>query len=152
MFLLQSNELLDHTTNIIHEKTQQHAFSVDLTVAEIYTFSGAGSLDFGGSEFQPAPAEPVDPEKKKEEDDYGWWTLGSGIYKAIFNEQLKNREDTLAVIAPHQHASEAGILAETVLIPPERKAEPVSYIFRVPAVGCHIKENARIATLHILAD
>lgn len=152
MFLLQSDELLDHTKDIIHKDTQQHKFSFDLSVAEIHTFTEAGSLDFGGSEFEPASSRSIAPEKQNADDKYGWWNLEQGMYKAVFNEQLQNNEDTLTIISPHEHAIQAGIIAGTNLITDEVNKEQLSMNFQVPAVGCRIKENARFANLQILAD
>lgn len=152
MFLLQSDELLEHAGDIIHKDTQLHKLSLDLTVDQVQRFDGEGALDFGGSEFRPAAAKTITPRKRNEDDDYGWWDLQQGSYKAIFNETLQNHEDTLAIVSPHQHASEAGIIASTNAVTSESVTDQLALNFQVPSAGCRIKENARFATLHILAD
>lgn len=152
MFLLEGDELLEHAGNIIHEKTQKHSLNLDLTVSEIYRYTQPGSLDFGGSEFEPAEAERVDPVKQSKNDDYGWWILKEATYKAVFNESLSNLEDTLVAIAPHSHALEAGIVTNTLLLSVDGSLETLGMNFRVPVAGCNIKENARFATLHIFAE
>ena len=151
MFLLQSDELLDHARDIIHKETQHHKFSLDLTVTEIHQYIAPAALDFGGSEFEAASTELVEPQKLNIEDDYGWWQLQQGTYKAVFNEELQHLEDTLAVISPHNHADEAGIIAGTKLISSEAQTDRITLNFQTPSMGCRIKENARLATLHILA-
>jgi len=106
MILLQSDELGNHLQSIIHRDTQQHQSHFDLTVDKIHRFTKAGSLDFGGSEFEPAGKELVDPQKN-DGDDYGWWHLTGGTYQATMNEQIKETEDTTALLAPHEHARKA---------------------------------------------
>lgn len=152
MFLLDSDELLEHTSNIIHKDTQKHKLNLDLTVSRVVKFTEAGSLDFGGSEFEPAAGKIIDPVKQSKNDDYGWWILKEGTFKAVFNETLHNLEDMLVAIAPHPHALDAGLVANTQLISVDHDPEELSMNFRVPKAGCNIKENARFATLHILAE
>ncbi|MDR8392607.1 hypothetical protein NC796_15735 [Aliifodinibius sp. S!AR15-10] len=150
MNLAKSSKIDEHLVNIIHEGTQQHRSSFDLSVAEIHSFASPGSLDFGGSEFESATTMPVKPKKRNQGDDYGWWNLEEGHYKAIFNEQITDNEDILVIISPHRHASEAGIIAGTNVITGETDTGKLALNFRVPSVGCKIKENARFATLHIM--
>ncbi len=149
MILLQSDELGNHLQSIIHRDTQQHQTHFDLTVAKVHRFSKAGSLDFGGSEFEPAGKELIDPQKK-EDDDYGWWHLSEGTYQATMNEQIKDVEDTIALLAPHHHAQEAGIIANTQILS-SNAGQPVTMNLQIPRAGCNIKENARIAVLYLLA-
>lgn len=152
MFLLESDELLEHTANIIHKKTQQNNLHLDLTVSEIYRFTQSGSLDFGGSEFEPAKTEKIAPVKQSKNDEYGWWILDDASYMAVFNESLENLEDTLIAISLHSHAIQAGLLANTQLHSANGDLETLSMNFRAPVAGCNIKENARFATLHIFAE
>lgn len=152
MFLLDSNEVLEHLSNIIHKDTQQHKRSVDLTVSQIHQFTKAGSLDFGGSEFEAAKSKVIDPVKQSKNDDYGWWILKEGSHKAVFNESLQKIEDSLIAIAPHSHALDAGLVANTQLFSIDDNAGTLSMNFHVPKNGCNIKENARFATLYILAE
>lgn len=150
MILLKADELNNHLESIIHRETQQHDNHFDLTVSEIYSFTGAGILDFGGSEFQPADTERVSSEKKSDEE-YGWWYLSEGIYRATMNETIMEFEDTIAVLAPHAHTQEAGIITNTAMLSSRDEGQKVTVNFRVPEPGCHIKENARFAVIYLLA-
>jgi deoxycytidine triphosphate deaminase len=152
MILLQSEELINHLGSIIHRDTQQHPNHFDLTVTEIHELTEAGSLDFGGSEFQPAHKRPVETQKKNPEDDYGWWHLSKGMYQATMNEQIKEFKDTIAFIAPHSHTQQAGIIANTIILSSEEEGNSITMNFRVPEAGCNIKENARFAVLYLLAS
>lgn len=152
MILLKSDELSDHLDSIIHQETQQHKNHYDLTVNEIHKVTEAGSLDFGGSEFQPADTQRIDPQKKDEDDDYGWWHLPKGTYKAVMNETLKEFEDTIALLSPHAHAQQAGIITNNVILSSEEEGHSITVNFTVPKAGCNIKENARFAVLYLLAN
>ncbi len=151
MKLLSSDDILDLTGNIIHEDTQLHEQHLDLTVAEVHRLTGAGSLDFGGSEFTPAASEPILPEKENPNDKYGWWDLKIDTYKAVFNESVEVPENAIAVITPHSHAEKSGVIINTLFISHEDDLNDFYMNFRVPVAGCKIKENARISTLRFLS-
>lgn len=152
MILLQADELINHVGSIIHQETQQHENHIDLTVAKIHQFTEAGSLDFGGSEFQSAQKRVIDPQKKNKDDDYGWWHLRKGIYQATMNEKIEEFEDTIAFLAPHSHTQEAGIISNTNIFSGSEEGKSITMNFRVPETGCNIKENARFAVLYLLAS
>lgn len=152
MILLQSDELTNHIGSIIHQDTQQHDNHFDLTVDTIHQFTEGGSLDFGGSEFQPAEKRLIDPQKKNADDDYGWWHLRKGTYQATMNETIKEFEDTIALLTPHPHAQQAGIVANTNILSSAQEDQAVTINFYVPEAGCNIKENARFLVLYLLAS
>ncbi len=154
MAILQANTLVQHLKSLIHQPTQQHHNHIDLTVESIHNVNQAGSLDFGGSEFKAAQTIAIEPQKKNPSDDYGWWHLRKGTYKAVMNEGLKDIDDKLAIISPHNHFVEAGIIAHSLFISggDTHELENLELNFQVPEAGCNIKENARIATLYIIED
>lgn len=152
MILLQADELVGHIGSIIHQETQQHDNHFDLTVGQVHQLTEAGSLDFGGSEFQAAKKRVIEPQKKDEEDDYGWWHLRRGTYQATMNEEIKEFEDTIAFLGPHSHTQQAGIITDSKLLSSQEEGERVTMNFRVPKHGCNIKENARFAVLYLLAS
>ena len=49
--ILSGEQVAKLVKNLIYEKTQVHAESVDLTVKSISRIATTGSIDFGGSEF-----------------------------------------------------------------------------------------------------
>ena len=150
MQLIRSNSLADHLTSIIHQDTQEHDEHFDLTVAEVYQFTESGSLDFGGSEFQPAEKRELEAKKKNDDDEYGWWHLRKGTYQVTMNEQLTNLEDGMALVAPHEHVQQSGVLANTNILSDEKEELPITMTIQVPEAGCNIKENARFAVVYIL--
>lgn len=150
MSLLKSEELLKYISNLIHKDTQQHERHFDLTVSEIHLLTGAGSLDFRGSEFNANQSVPVNPEKMNSGDKYGWWKLKKGTYRAFFNESINEAQNFTAIISPHFHAREAGLISNTYLMASGEALGTLSMNFLVPEAGCNIKENARIATLFMI--
>lgn len=151
MFFLKSDELQNHVESIIHKDTQQHETHFDLTIDTIHKLTKAGSLDFGGSEFEAAETELINPQKNKG-DDYGWWNLSQGHYHATMNETVKEVEDTIAFISLHPHARKAGIISNTSVLSNQQNGSPITLNFITPDPGCNIKENARFATLYLLAS
>lgn len=150
MKLLESEEILEQISDIIHEDTQLHDRHLDLTVAEVHRLTESGSLDFGGSEFTPAGTEPINPEKRNPNDDYGWWDLKIDTYKAVFNESIEIADNSIAIITPHSHAEKAGLIINTLFLTSKDDLNDLEMYFHVPVAGCKIKENARIATLRYL--
>ena len=81
------------------------------------------------------------------EDDYGWWTLNQGIYLVRFNEKLDIQKNKIAIIAPHTHTVQAGIIINTQLIARNNlDSGEITTTFQVPETGTAIKENARFAS------
>lgn len=150
MFLLESEELEGYARHFTNKDIQRHKLHLDLTVAEIHQYTGAGSLDFSGSEFMPSPSIRIDSEKRSHTDTYGWWTLGPGTYYAVMNEELQQMNNMLAIIAPHPYTRRAGIVANTGVVGEENYEKQLKLEFQVPKCGVNIKENARFAVLSIL--
>lgn len=150
MGFLSSKQSMDFISGIIHADTQRHADRIDLTVSKVHRITGAGTLDFGGSEFKPATSEKLNPEKQKPEDDYGWWKLGQGPYKITFNESLDLPEGVFGIIVPHVHAREAGLIANSIIFSSDDTEKSLFMNVTVSEAGCNIKENARIATIYLL--
>lgn len=151
MFFLKSDELRNHVQSIIHKDAQQHETHFDLTVDTIHKFTNAGSLDFGGSEYEASETKLIEPQRN-EGDDYGWWNLPQGHYQATMNETVKDVEDTIAFISLHPHSRDAGIIANTAISPNQQNGNSIILNFIVPETGCNIKENARFAVLYLLAS
>lgn len=151
MSFLAFDELKRKVSNLIHEDTQRHDHHLDLTVAEVHRINGAGSLDFGGSEFKPATTEKLKPEKQKADDDYGWWKLQQGPYKVIFNESVKVEDSTAALISAHPHARQSGLISDSYVLS-DNNSEVISMNVTVSEAGCNIKENARLGELRLISS
>lgn len=142
--LTNSEIIISNIKDIIHEKTQRHENSIDLTVNKIMKLNNRGSLDFGGSEFKPSDVEEIPSEKKSTDDKYGWWNLEEGIYLLEFNEKLVKEH---GLLQPLQRLIQTGSYIPTQII--EKEGE-IQTILIVGKNGIDIKENARIAGLYQL--
>lgn len=130
---------------IIHEETQVSDRGVDLTVNCVSRSTSPTNLDFGGGEEDLGEIEKLSPEKKSEDDKYGWWNLEGGIYIIDFNEEI-NVTEGLGMVAPLERLTEGGSFHTGIVFTGKLKKRPVLY---VNPSGLNLKENARISRLSI---
>lgn len=142
-----NNSLLELIHDLIHEETQVQGNRVDLTVNRVFELTEAGALDFGGSEFEPAETQQLEPVKKNPDDDYGWWHLDSGTYQVEYNEQLSPGEQTLLLV-PLQRVIKAGASHEAYVVTGD--SDTFRTVLHVGDSGCNLKENCRLTGVHLL--
>lgn len=130
---------------LVHLDTQRAPSGIDLTADEIYRTTGSGQLDFGGSEFQAVPREPITPVLDDPDDDYGWWTLEQGAYVVRYNESLRLDEGQKAVVSPLERTLHAGAHHGAFLLDDGR--DPLETLLVVSRMGCRLKENCRLSRL-----
>ncbi|HMA69574.1 MAG TPA: hypothetical protein VKN74_06850 [Candidatus Mcinerneyibacterium sp.] len=137
----------DYFENIVYDKTQNEDCFFSLTINNIYSFESKGELDFGGSEYIKSKFKKINPEKKDEDDKYGWWFLDEGIYKARLNEKVKKINESITlIIEPHKRLLDCGVTHNTEIITNKGKIE---VFLQVGENGVNIKENARISTVKV---
>ncbi|MCH6567730.1 MAG: dCTP deaminase [Nitrospinae bacterium] len=142
---LTGEEVLALLTGLIHPPKQVGPASVTLTVRAVEKVVGPGSLDFGGSEWQPVETEPVEAVKTDTQEPYGWWDLGRGRYRLAYNEAGAVADGHIGLLAPWAEAVSSGLIHPTVFLPPG--AQISSIVVAVGAFGIRIKENARVSEL-----
>jgi len=148
MNLLTGDRLMDRLAGVIHRDTQAFSSGIDLTVGRVSEFSGAGALDFGGSEFEAASARVMEPELAGPDDDYGWWRLGRGRYRIRFNERVDLEEGEMVLVTPHRRLLDAGAYHPTFLATADDEA--LTTLLTVAAPSCRLKENCRVARALVL--
>lgn len=146
--ILSGEQVAKLVKNLIYEKTQVHAESVDLTVKSISRIATTGSIDFGGSEFASGQRVPLVSKKLDPADKYGWWFLATGDFLVEYNEELALPPHHLGILQPHERLLENGVSHSTRFIT-EPIARPMSLI-HVCQADVRIKENARISKLLVL--
>ena len=146
MRLLQGDEIVAVVDSIVHAKTQLEKNSLDLTVASIHRINKRGSLDFGGSEMQPAETVPLTSHKKGDDEKYGWWELRQGLYILCYNERLELSENLIGYLCPHPRLTQTGCTHTASYIQPGDK---LSAVLHVPVAGCALKENCRVSRLQL---
>lgn len=152
MALANSDQLTKSINDLVHQDTQKQEHCLDLTLSEVHEFTGPGSLDFGGSEFEPAATEIIEPEKKNPDDEYGWWNLRGGIYHAVCNESFKPLENHAIFVVPHEHAQKAGVMVNTIVASKGRNGDAIRLLIHISEAGCNIKENARFASAYMVSE
>lgn len=140
----------EQTTDLLHLDTQEFPFGVDLTVAEVHQITGPGSLDFGGSEFEEAPTELLEPVKRNPDDDYGWWPLQQGTYLIRYNEGVELDDDEVGLVQPHPRLMLAGGHHPSFTV--FGAEDDLFTLLSVGSGGCNIKENSRVSRLLILGS
>jgi hypothetical protein len=131
-------ELFD---GIVHEPSQSAGAGFDLTVDRVLEVTGAGRIDFGGGELEPAAIEPVPTEKRDPEDDYGWWHLGAGRYLLEYNESITSAAPRLTV-QPRTELLERGGAHPTITVGTLPRMS-----LSIGGAGLSLKENARVSTV-----
>lgn len=151
MFDINIDNANDFIKNILHEKTQVNNGTFHLSAGNIYEITSTGELDFGGSEFKQSDLNKIKPEKKSEDDKYGWWFLDKGTYIVKFNENLaKNKLKNYSfIISPLKRLIECGAIHETKII---TNNIDLKIVLKVAEKGVNIKENSRISKLTILEN
>ncbi|MBD3296321.1 MAG: dCTP deaminase [Candidatus Omnitrophica bacterium] len=137
-----------YAEHILSEKHQVHEYSLDLSVNSVYAVKKAGDLDFGGSELKSANMEQVLPQKRSEEDKYGWWNLTSGEYIVEFNEKVVVPDNCIASIQPLSETLRAGVTHPSLTYSSGEQVEMT--LLLVGKSGLHIKQNARISSLRAM--
>lgn len=148
MNYLQGKHVAAVLKGIISEKHQRHHHETDLTVNAVFRLTGAGAVDFGGSEELAAPREELSPVKETSDAKYGWWKLRAGSYIVRFNEVPALTEDQIGFIQPHERLISAGATHPSFYFREER--DSLETAITVGSGGIHIKENARVSKLLIL--
>ena len=140
--LEEGKEFLNNIKDIIHEETQVHKRSIDLTLSKVYRIENRGNLDFGGNEFKKSELKEITAEKKTEDDKYGWWNLKQGMYIVEFNEELMGK---YAILQSIPRLLQTGCFLPMQII---EKNNKIQSLLNVGPQGVNIKENARIATVY----
>jgi dUTP pyrophosphatase len=119
----------------------------DLTAGEIHRFKGHGNLDFSNSEREIPETEKVEPVKKEEEDDYGWWKLEKGAYKVVMNEKVDIPEHLTAFAYPRSSLLRMGCSIENAVWDAGYTGTGSFLLVVENDQGVDIKENARVNQL-----
>jgi len=147
MQLVTGKEAVQRVRNLVSEKHQVHAYSVELTVKLISSLNPTGEVDFGGSEYVPAQPGHLPTHQKHSQDRYQWWNLVHGAYQVEFNETLELAPDEIALLEPHERLVRAGASHPVQFL--RGNIDPVVTLLNVGCARLQIKQNARVATLRV---
>ncbi len=147
MELVSGKEAVKRVRNLISDKHQVHAYSVELTARHISNLGPTGEIDFGGSEYVAAQTSPLPTHQKHSQDRYQWWTLVHGAYQLEFNEALELAPDEMALLEPHERLLRAGASHPVQYL--RGKFDPMVTLVNVGCARVQIKQNARVSTLRV---
>lgn len=145
MRVLDAEETRDCVTDLVHFDTQRARTGLDLTVEAVFRVTGSGALDFGGSEFEPAGRDEIEPELAAPDDEYGWWELGPGSYVVHYNEGVDLHGDQLGRIYPLSRLQQAGASHPAFVV--QGGHDTLTALLTVGRGGCDLKENCRVSRL-----
>lgn len=143
--ILNADETADRVERLIHLDTQRASRGLDLTVGAIARVTEGGRLDFGGSEFEPAGRETLEPRLAAEEDEYGWWRLDPGSYVIRYNERLVLEPEQTGQVLPLARLLRAGAFHPSFVV--EGSEDRLETLLTVGSGGCEFKENCRVSRL-----
>lgn len=143
--ILDADETAAHVEGLIHLGTQRAPRGLDLTVGSIARITGAGRLDFGGSEFEPARREELEPRLAAEADEYGWWRLDPGSYVIRYNERLVLEPEQTGQVLPLARLLRAGASHPSFVV--TGTEDRLETLLTVGSGGCELKENCRVSRL-----
>ena len=146
--ILEGRQTVGLLTNLIHEKKQARAKSVDLTIKSLSRVATTGCVDFGGSEYTPGEKVALAPRKMDPSDEYGWWHLAAGDFLVEYNEELSLPARHLGILQPHERLIECGATHGVRFI--TESGERLLALIHVCQADVRIKENARISNLIVL--
>jgi dUTP pyrophosphatase len=133
-----------------HLETQLGANGFDVTVDEIHRYTGTGKLDFSNGERELPETEPIKPEKKSGEDEYGWWSLGPGVYKIVMNERVDIPNDLVGFAFPRSSLLRMGATINNAVWDSGYTGRGEFMLTVENPEGIEIKENARVNQLVFL--
>lgn len=127
--------------------TQLQPNGFDVTAKEIHRIKGSGKLDFSNSEREIPDSEPVEPEKKDEADEYGWWKLEKGVYKIVMNEKVDIPNNVVGYAYPRSSLLRMGATIENAVWDSGYTGRGEFMLIVENEDGIQIKENARVNQL-----
>ncbi len=146
--ILEGRDVAKLLGNLVYEKKQVHAESVDLTVKSVSRIATTGSLDFGGSEYESGRRIELEARKADPSDKYGWWFLAAGDFLIEYNEELSLPPHHLGILQPHERLIETGATHGVRII--TEPGEKLVSLMHVGQADVRIKQNARISELVVL--
>lgn len=136
--------------NYPHLDTQIQPNGFDITVSKIFRFKEGGRIDFSNSEREIPDCEEIEPKKRSEEDEYGWWKLEDGAYKVMMNERVNLPKDLAALGFPRSSLLRMGAFTQNAVWDAGFSGEGEFILVVENSEGIEIKENARVAQLVFL--
>ena len=145
--LIEKEKLIENYINLDKQLTPN---GFDATVNAIFEFDSQGALDFSNNERVLPKGRQIPPEKKKEDDKYGWWQLSPGAYKVKTNEQINMPNNLVALAFSRTSLLRMGAFTQNGAWDAGFKGKSEFILVVQNPHGISIKQNARIVQLVFL--
>jgi dUTP pyrophosphatase len=136
--LIEEHQLV---TGFIDMATQLQPSGFDISLESIEAFRGGGAVDYGNKERVLAETEPLTP------DDDGWFNLGQGCYKVVYNETVRMPLNVAALARTRSTLLRNGATLGTAVWDPGYQGRSSSLLVVHNPHGIRLKKDARIAQL-----
>ncbi len=123
----------------LHLQTQPNG--LDLTLAEINAFEGAGAVGVDNAGRVLPPLRSLTP------DATGWWSLQPGVYQVLYNEVVALPVDLMALGRPRSSLNRCGVTMHTAVWDAGYEGRSTSIMQVMNPAGFRVQQNARIAQL-----
>ncbi len=145
--LITSKKLVE---GFIDLKIQLTPNGIDITVAEVFSFVGAGALDFSNKERIISEVKPLTPEKLNPQDRFGWWKLAPGAYKVRTNETFNMPHDLAALAFTRSSLLRCGVFIQNAVWDAGFCGKAEFILVVQNPFGFRLKQNARLIQLVFL--
>ena len=139
--LIEEERLIE---GYIDLKTQLQPAGFDLSLAEVYEYIEAGSVDFTNEERRLPETRPLKP------DEEGWFRLPRGCYLIVYNEAVRIPLDIVAIARPRSTLLRCGASIETAVWDPGYEGRSSSLLVVHNPNGIRLKRDARVTQLLFL--
>ena len=139
--LIEEERLIE---GYIDLETQLQPAGFDLSLAEVYEYIDAGSVDFTNEERRLPEMRPLKP------DGEGWFRLPRGCYLIVYNEAVRIPLDIVAIARPRSTLLRCGASIETAVWDPGYEGRSSSLLVVHNPNGIRLKRDARVTQLLFL--
>ena len=136
--LIEEEQLI---TNFVDLEKQLQPSGFDLSLSEVRSFEGSGSVDFSNEERVIAPSTLLQP------DGEGWYTLVAGCYTLVYNEVVRMPLDVSAIARTRSTLLRSGASVGTAVWDPGYRGRSSSLLVVHNPHGIRLKRDARVAQL-----
>jgi dUTP pyrophosphatase len=136
--LIETRQLISGYVDL--DKQLQPA-GFDLSLKEVHTYWGAGSIDFDNTERKLASTRQLKP------DSAGWYVLPEGCYMIVYNEAVKMPLNVVALARSRSTILRNAAAVGTAVWDPGYQGRSSSLLTVHNPRGIRLKQDARVAQL-----
>jgi len=136
--LIEERQLI---TGFIDLATQLQPSGFDISLESVESYKGGGAVDYDNKERVLADTEPLTT------DDAGWFNLGQGCYKVVYNETVRMPLNVAALARTRSTLLRNGATLGTAVWDPGYQGRSSSLLVVYNPHGIRLKKDARIAQL-----